>query len=374
MSRFFLLFLALICAGALVLVGWLRPAPAPEAKATPLPSHNTSQIQGVTFDAWAKPPAETFTQLRQHGITHLSVTPFGWQEAYNSPEVKLRTEARYYTEGDTGIAELAAQGQKYGLKIILKPHIWLSNSAAEEFYQGKKVIKKKWRDAIAFENEADWQRWSSTYRNFMMHYARLAERIGADVLCIGTELASTVRQRPDFWRGLIRDVRAVYSGKLTYGANWYKEYEEVTFWDELDFIGIQAYFPVSKKPNPTLEDLLTGWKKHHDAIAAIQEKTGKPVLFTEIGYRSVSFAAEKPWHWPNRSEVGNIQPDFTLQANLYEAFFQTFWNKPWTAGALIWKWYPEGSRRASRRAIDFTPQEKPAADVLSKWYGAPPER
>ena len=83
-------------------------------------------------------------------------------------------------------------------------------------------------------------------------------------------------------------------------------------------------------------------------------------------YRSAPHAAEKPWLWPERTEVGSLKPDDALQARLYEAFFQSFWNEPWFAGALIWKWYPEANR--PMHAIDFTPQGKPAEAVLRRWF------
>ena len=50
----------------------------------------------------------------------------------------------------------------------------------------------------------------------------------------------------------------MYSGKLTFGANWYLEYEDVTFWDDLDYIGIQAYFPLTKKENQGVDELVKG--------------------------------------------------------------------------------------------------------------------
>ena len=59
---------------------------------------------------------------------------------------------------------------------------------------------------------------------------------------VGTELQIPALQREADWRQLIKDVRAVYSGKLIYSANWYEEYEGIKFWDALDAIGVQAYF------------------------------------------------------------------------------------------------------------------------------------
>ena len=96
------------------------------------------------------------------------------------------------------------------------------------------------------------------------------------------------------------------------------------------------------------------------------------MLFTEVGYRSTADAAVEPWVWRSAAPV-----DDELQAALYEAMFRTFWRKPWFAGTHVWKWFPDGStrfggRRARRHALQrergFTPQGKPAEEVLVRWY------
>ena len=239
-------------------------------------------VKAFTLDAWDKPEEDLLERLSLLGVTHLSLTSFGWQSNYDHPEVHMQTDARWYTESDSGIKELAKEGEKYGIKIIVKPHIWLSNSAAEEFYEGKKVITKKWRSDIGFETEEAWSTWEQTYRKFALHYASLSEEIGADIFCIGTELANAAKTRPEYWRGLIKEIREIYKGKLTYAGNWYKEYEDIAFWDDLDLIGIQAYFPISKEESPTKNDLLEGWKRHYAKIEALSDSLGKPVLFTEL--------------------------------------------------------------------------------------------
>ena len=59
----------------------------------------------------------------------------------------------------------------------------------------------------------------------MLHYSRLAEKHGIEVLCIGTELYRTAVEREQDWRRLIADIRRIYDGKLIYAANWYREFE-----------------------------------------------------------------------------------------------------------------------------------------------------
>ena len=90
----------------------------------------------------------------------------------------------------------------------------------------------------------DWLQWEEDYRRFVLHYARLAAETDMEMFCIGIELHLSIRHRPLFWRRLIDEVREVYPGAMTYGANWFQEYQEVDFWDQLDYIGIHAYFPV----------------------------------------------------------------------------------------------------------------------------------
>ncbi len=96
--------------------------------------------------------------------------------------------------------------------------------------------------------------WFSNYEKFILHYAELAEKNHLDILCIGTELQKTIPKEKE-WRSLIKKIRYVYHGPLTYAANFYVEFEKITFWDELDYIGIQAYFPLSKSNDPMLSEL-----------------------------------------------------------------------------------------------------------------------
>jgi hypothetical protein len=241
----------------------------------------------------------------------------------------------------------------------LKPHIWLRHAG-----------DGAWRGDIAMETEEDWRRWFESYRRFALHYAALAERLGMPAYCVGTELHAAARDRPDDWRRLIADVREVYSGELTYAANWYREVEEVAFWDALDFIGVQGYFPLTTGPVPTVEELVAAWEPHAAQLEALARRHGRPVLFTEIGYVSRPGAHAEPWVWPERH--GRREPSspdgLELQAHAYEAFFRVFWHRPWVAGAYFWKWYP-GYPAGTSAGVDYSPQGKPAERVMRRWYG-----
>jgi len=325
---------------------------------TAQPTHAARpHVQGVTLDARQAPDDSTLLRLRDLGVTHITLTSFGFQPEPGVPEIRHDPDVRWYSESDRGIRALARKADSLGMQVVLKPHIWVRGNSGESGPH-----------AIRFQTEAEWQQWEKHYRAFILHYARLSEEIGAPLFVIGTELAGSTRTRTDFWRGLIRDVRQVYSGKLTYAANWYDEYEHIRFWSELDFIGVQAYFPISTAENPTPEALRAGWIPHRRHLLEISRRASRPILFTEIGYRSVPGAAAEPWRWPTRDEVGAIHPDDSLQATLYQAFFESLWQEPAFAGAILWKFYPYRTDRPERWMLDFTPQNKAAEHVIGRWF------
>ena len=134
-----------------------------------------------------------------------------------------------------------------GFKVFLKPHIWINTPT-----------EGKWRNDIFPRNEADWNIWKQSYRDYIIRFARIAEESNAEMFCVGTELSRLSVEKPEYWVELIQEVRTIYSGKITYAANWYNEYEKITFWEDLDYIGIQAYFPLTEINYPTTEDLSKG--------------------------------------------------------------------------------------------------------------------
>lgn len=287
----------------------------------------------------------------------IAQTPFGWQTKHNSPAIRLSRNAGWWGESDHGIRETTRLARKYGLKTLLKPHLWLNRS------------DNKWRGNIVMDTEADWKTWFESYATFILHYASLAQELKIEALCVGMELHQTAVQREPDWRQVIARVRSVYDGKLVYGANWHEEFEQIQFWDVLDYIGVQAYFPLTQNTTPAVDELVAGWVPHVEAIERVQKRYGKPVLITELGYHSSVDAATEPWTW--RVQAGETSPTDRLQTqkNVYEAFFNTFWDKPWFAGVYVWKWYPQHDSRGGHLDTDFTPQNKPAERTMADWYG-----
>lgn len=321
---------------------------------------------------WVAGPREVNSEalgtLVAHNVNWISQTPFGWQRGFDNPEIgtnhksKNETSSVWWGERDEGIQSTTRMAKKAGIKTILKPHLWLNDKSG------------KWRGEIKMKSEADWKKWFEEYTNFILHYAKLAEEENIEMFCIGTELHQTCIDRDADWRLLISKIRKVYSGDLTYAANFSDEYQDVRFWDELDYIGIQAYFPLVQGEQPTIEEVQEGWKSPIKQLQKISNKHKKPILFTEVGYKSTKDAGIEPWVWPSREGIEERKSSFSeeTQAILYEGLFSEVWDQPWLAGIHIWKWYPGGSTSNRRRQqefnIDFTPQNKMAEGVISNWY------
>lgn len=337
---------------------WGRAAENHTARTRDLFAQDGKQ-RGMHFFAGMRVEEKHLLPLVRNNVEWIAQVPFGWQEHHDQPELHMSALGNMpWSEADSGIAQITLLARGHGLKTMLKPHVWLRNRD-----------NGVWLSHIAMNNETDWQTWFANYRAFILHYARLAEHLQIELFCIGTELHATVKQKPEFWRGLIKEIRGVYRGKLTYGANWDREFEDVTFWDELDFIGVQAYFPLSEKEQPAREELIAGWQPHVQRLERLSQKYRKPILFTELGYRSMSNAAVAPWEWP-RMFAGLFQKVSTqTQADCFAAFFEVFWEQEWFAGAHVWKWSANHETAGGKTDLDFTPQNKSAENVLAKGFG-----
>nr|WP_299387478.1 glycoside hydrolase [Allomuricauda sp.] len=282
---------------------------------------------------------------------YAAVMPFGFARSLNAPNVIFDTERQWYGETRRGAKQYMEQLRKKGIKIMLKPQIWIWRGA----FTGDMVM----------QSEADWKTLESTYSDFALTYAQLAEETGAEVYCIGTELEEFVKNRPQFWLDLIAKIKNIYSGKLTYAANW-DEYKRVPFWDQLDFIGVDAYFPLSEKRKPSLEDLRLGWQPWKERLEELAMTHDRPILFTEFGYRSMDFTAKKPWLVDRNQMSVNLE----AQADATEAVFQEFWSEDWFAGGFVWKWFIHHQESGGADDNRFTPQNKPAEQVLQKYFGS----
>jgi hypothetical protein len=269
-----------------------------------------------------------------------------------TPESNAIARDDLRTPEDDAVASAIKDLHARGLKVMLKPHVDVEDGT--------------WRGTIAPSDPAAW---FLSYRAFLSKYAALAQANEVEMLAVGTELATMSGSRyASEWGSTIASVRGLYGGLLTYAANAVTsgdEFTSVSFWPSLDVAGLDAYAPLSNASEPSVAELVAGWSQNPDgddmlaAFRNFQASVGKPVIFTEIGYRSVQGAASAPW---NFDLAGSY--DAETQANCYEAAFEVLSPEPWFSGLFFWDWEVPNP---APRDTGYSPRGKPAEGVFKGW-------
>lgn len=291
--------------------------------------------------------AATLDELRELGVQWVSLTPFGFMGSLQSDSVEHVGERRG-GERDTQVRAEITAARERGIQTLLKPHIWVGGG--------------EWRAELA---PSDWPAWFRSYREWILIYARIAEEESVPILAIGTELRSSAHHTTE-WRTLIREIREVYSGELTYCANW-DSVDGVSFWDAVDYIGVQFYPPLASAPGESAEAMSERLHAHLARLEQISERFERPVLLTEVGYKATQDTAVRPYEWTERSDS---PVDEAAQALAYEILFREVANEPWIRGLYIWKWFtnPETREEGPR---GFSPRGKPAEAILRLAFRRP---
>jgi hypothetical protein len=193
-------------------------------------------------------------------------------------------------------------------------------------------------------------------------WARIAEEAHVDLLSMGVELRTWVTtEHAPLFLDAIAEVRSVYSGPLTYAANW-DDAERTVIWGALDVIGINAFYPLASEPRASEAALLERSRQLAEEVRAFAEPWGKPVAFLEIGYTTRPDPALRPWEWPE--DLGQVPLDEQAQAEAYRALLAPFLDEPWFAGFFVWRVFPDLYDVSQEPDWGFSPLGKPAELVL----------
>lgn len=294
--------------------------------------------KGVSYTAegisYQSPAAKAMlAELPPFGVNAIALVPYGF-----SPrgETAIRIPGRSDTwESEDGMEILTAEAHRFGMRVMLKPHVWR--------LQGRTPIA---------DTEA--KLWLAAYRPFIEHYAAFAARIHADIFCIGTELRGLTSHEAE-WRDIIAGVRSLYHGPIVYAANHGEEFETLRFWDALDYIGIDNYYPLDDSYSAAA---LIG------KIETVQQKFNRPVLFTEAGFGAHKDSHQQPWE-----DETNKPLDLAEQARSYEGLLNAVYTRPWFRGVYWWKVGTNGYGGPDNNSM--TPWRKPAMDVVKRFYLLP---
>lgn len=283
-------------------------------------------VHGMTISCqtwgreWASPGfADELDDLAALGVNWIAIHPYARVDGDGS--------VRWRSLEDEGVrahlTEPLRVARAKGFSVLVKPHL---------AYWGSPF---PWRGAIDFPDGAARARFWREYGAWMEAVAGLTR--GADALAVGTELDRLVGDEAE-WRGLIERLRRATDAHLTYAANW-DAYERVPFWDALDAIGVQGYFPLSTAEAPGDEDLRAGWRAAVEPLRALSRRTGKPVVLTELGYDVSLAAAREPWRDGRVSAAERERAAALQERCLRVALEELERERAWLRGAFLWKWF-----------------------------------
>jgi hypothetical protein len=292
-------------------------------------------------------------EIRRMGATWVSVTPYG-RVLDRQPSGVDRSFEQDFEENRRAVKRAIAQAHAHGLRVLLVPHLWVESG--------------DWRGEIDPGSEAAWQTWASAYREFVVTWAKVARDARADMMSVGVELGSwvTSRHAPSFFP-VIDAVRHIYSGPLTYSANW-DDADDTIVWGALDVIGINAFYPLAETAGAPFAQMLEGGRRVAARVRELSQRWHRPVLFTELGYTTRTDPAVRPWEWPDR--MTRVHVDEAAQAEAYRALLAPLLDEPSFAGFFVWRVYADPDDVSQEAEWGFSPRGKRAELVVRDAYRA----
>ncbi|MEW5853765.1 MAG: hypothetical protein AB2A00_33630 [Myxococcota bacterium] len=329
-------------AWALVVLASSTPVTPIALPPGPLLGVSVAHLHVPGFGYGSQRAREQLEQLRAQGANWVSVMPFFYLPASDSPEVR---RGRDPTLRDEDWLQEVAHAHAAGLRVMLKPHLWIHGS---------------WPGAVKMRSEADWARFFRAYRDLVVPLAEQAQRAGVDLFCVGVELKEATLAQPARWRALVEEVRRVYRGPVTYASNW-DEVHAVSFWDALDAVGVDAYFPAADGPGADVTRMKERLLSALRPVDALATRAGRPLLLTEVGYPALHGGAARPWELPDGARA-----DVDEAVRAWQALLEVAPGLGSLRGMFAWKWYTSSFNPFDRDAYSL--EGTPAMHLLSQHY------
>ncbi len=329
------------------------------------------------------------------GSNHIIINLKGVMKGPHVNEITSLTLPADRASEKTRIAKLVKYIRTQNMTVGFRPIFFVMGVNGEFPYKEKMpdgTIKTWWHGNI---QPSDPNRWFESFKIFLDSYLTLAQILKVEEFTIGAELYSMTVGLEDQWleypygfpgrwlqilryvRTKLPNTRLMYDINFTDDSNnadgiassggeferWryrlvdlanrpdpkeqaiWKDY--VSFWSELDAIGIDIYRSLASNGQAMPKDyrqLVDALKIRTDAFAtqidntlseiSLVTETNKPVIFKEVGFRSVENGFIDPF-----SYAGAGTANIPHQAAALEAYFESFWqsNWPWFGGINFWE-------------------------------------
>lgn len=322
------------------------PAARPTATpSVPSPGLKPFQAGAITYAFGSSPEQVTQSKALLDRLAGLKVNAVGlafplFQSGWRTGDVHIDPVA---TPNSDFFATFVTEAHRRGIAVLLRPLV-----------DETSLHPAHWRGDIKPDDPAAW---FASYQATMVTYARLAEADKVEVLDIGTELTSMQGYAAQ-WRGVVAAVKEVYRGQVTYSANWDTPYP--AFGDSLDFIGVDAFFPLQAPRSASVDQLVAAWKPWQAKLSQIAQQWGKKVVLTELGTTSEPGSYQSPYTWNHADGVSLAD-----QQSYYAATCRAL--KPQVSGMYWWAFYLAPVPNPTTDA-GYDPQGKPAEQEIGRCY------
>lgn len=256
------------------------------------------------------------------------------------------------------------------------------------------VEDKPWRGRVTgtAAEVADFFTKTNGYNDFINHYANLVKD-DVDAFVIGSELVglTSVQDVDDSFPAvdalvdLAATVKAIVGDvQVTYAADWSEYHHTAGGWyhldplwasDDIDFVGIDAYFPLTDEVEPltgfSQEQLQDGWTsgEGYEWIYTDEARTVQEALDPEYAWKNIG------WWWNNTHTNPDMSTtDWVPQSK--KIWFTEF-GFPSVDGASNQPnvfYDPDSSESAfphhSRGRVDFQAQRNAIKATLNEWAGS----
>jgi hypothetical protein len=303
----------------------------------------------------------TLDECARMGATWIALTTFGRVYDLTGRGVDPTFEVPVEKNRDA-IRRAIRAAHARGLKVMLVPHLWVESN--------------EWRAKIDPGTDDGWAAWTRSYAQYATDWARVAESEHVELFSAGVELRSwvTTARAPAF-AALVRALRAIYTGPITYSGNW-DDIEDTLILPEIDVIGINAFYPLAAQDGAPFATLLEGGRRVRERVAKLADTWQKPVLFTEIGYTTRRDPAIRPWEWPD--DMTHPKVDEEAQADAYRALLAPLLDEPRFMGFFVWRVYADPDDVSQEAEWGFSPRGKRAElvvrDAFATWWAGDASR
>ena len=314
------------------------------------------------------------------GADTVALNTWWFQTAYNSNSVQEEDNRYSATSASIGNAIDYIHNTLH-MKVLLKPMLDVDDGNWRAYVSP--TNPNAW---FGYTNGATTPPISGSYGDYIGKMADIAQAHNVEMFSIGCEM-NNMESNTTGWTNIINDLKTntgtpgdhYYGGKLTYSANFSGAYggpqnlvnvggyTTVPFWNQLDEVGIDAYYSLTSSNSPTQTQLNNAWSSIASSLNTWRNNNTptQKILFTETGYGSYDGSNKTPYD--NYTSHSGAAVDTTEQSMAYRALMTTMSQQSWWDGAFWWNWTTDPNAGGASDK-NYTPQNKAAQQTLSEFY------